>query len=170
MTERRLSPARLGAFAVLVPALMLGALEGGLRLLEDDDAAFAVDAATSIAYQRLPDDLLVEHDQHWAFADLLIDANDLRIPRREGERRVLLVGGSQAGGWNLPWTQNMAGVADRLLGEAGGENVRVYNLARSGWGSAQVYQLVDRVIDVLQPELVVLVSGNNEHSDVAATG
>ncbi len=169
--RRRLSPLRAFAFALLTPVLLLSGLEGALRLLEGPDGARSVDATSPVNFQQVPRPLFEEGtDGYSVFPQLVIDAAGLSIPRsREAdELRVLLLGGSAAAGWNLPWTQNIAGAGERILdGALPDRRVRFYNLSRSGWASAQVLELFEGVVDRLRPDVVVVVSGNNEYLDIA---
>ena len=171
VAARSLSATRVLVFAALTPALLLLAAEGLLRLTEENDAAFAVDAMTPVHFQRLPDPLLrLAGTAYWEVEEGAAHAAGLRIPRAQSatELRILLLGGCAAAGLDLPRTAGPSGVAERLLDAAiEGRRVRIYNLARSGWATAQAYQQLDRVVDRLRPDLVVLMAGNNESLDIA---
>ena len=85
------------------------------------------------------------------------------------ELRVLFLGGSALGGWGLPTSASAVGVVERLLKAAAPEHkIRVLNLARTGFGSAQLAWVFEQVAADLKPDLVVTVMGNNERLDIAA--
>jgi hypothetical protein len=171
LTRRTLSPLRALAFALLTPALVLGGSEAALRWLGGPDGGLAGDVSTPVNFQQVPRPLFeVTADGYAVFPELVIDAGGLSVPveKAPDELRVLLLGGSATAGWNLPWTQNIAGIAQRELDAAlPDRQVRVYNLGRSGWATAQVLELFDGVVDPLKPDVVVLVAGNNETLDIA---
>jgi len=84
------------------------------------------------------------------------------------EVRIVFLGGSALGGWGLPTSASAVGIVERLLREASpGKKIRVLNLSRTGFGSAQLAWVFEQVAQQLQPDLVVTVMGNNERLDVA---
>ncbi len=88
----------------------------------------------------------------------------------EDEIRIVFLGGSAVGGWGLPIGATAVGIVERLLDRASpDQRVRVLNLARTGFGSAQLAWVLEQVGPALQPDLVVTVMGNNERLDVAAS-
>jgi len=85
------------------------------------------------------------------------------------EVRIVFLGGSALGGWGLPASATAVGIVERLLREAAPDKkIRVLNLSRTGFGSAQLAWVFEQVAARLQPDLVVTVMGNNERLDVAA--
>jgi len=87
----------------------------------------------------------------------------------EDEVRIVFLGGSALGGWGLPTSATAVGIVERLLRRSSpGKKIRVLNLSRTGFGSAQLAWVFEQVAEQLQPDLVVTVMGNNERLDVAA--
>jgi hypothetical protein len=85
------------------------------------------------------------------------------------ELRIVFLGGSALGGWGLPASATAVGIVERLLRKAAPDKkIRVLNLSRTGFGSAQLTWAFEQVAARLQPDLVVTVMGNNERLDVAA--
>jgi len=87
----------------------------------------------------------------------------------DDEIRIIFLGGSALGGWGLPKSASAVGIVERLLRQASpGKKIRVLNLSRTGFGSAQLAWVLEQVAQQLKPDLVVTVMGNNERLDVAA--
>lgn len=158
-------------FALLPALLLLALLEGGARLLEPRDAVRQAEARSPVAFQLLPAPLFTEDPPGFlAPHEEAVDAHHLRIasPRPAGELRIVILGGSATAGWGLPPTASFVGRAERLLdGLVPDRRVRLINLARSGWGTAQIALAFDRVAEQLEPDLVVVIAGNNEYLDIA---
>jgi len=95
--------------------------------------------------------------------------NPMNLPAKKpaGETRIVCVGGSMTYGW--PWDDRSS--YPRLL-EAGlaalapERKVRVVNLGAPGWGSTRIALIADE-ITALDPDVVVVSSGNNEAVETA---
>ena len=173
MTRRRLSTGRRLLFASVATALGLAAVEGAARLLEWASPLPPADARSALSFQQLPEGDLLEHT---ADADRIVltgswlgaDGLSVAHPKPPGELRVVLLGGSALEGWNAPRSATFAAMLERLLDGAAGpdQDVRVLNLGRNGYASAQLAWTFGQAAAALEPDLVVTVMGNNEKHDL----
>lgn len=93
-------------------------------------------------------------------------------PRRPGERRILLLGGSTAWGLGASSTEaTVAGALERLLNEgAANGSYRVMNGAFSGWTSRQERIVLIELFGVFRPDLVIALTGYNDLLTMATAG
>jgi hypothetical protein len=85
-------------------------------------------------------------------------------PRREGEYRILIIGGSFA--WGLGASCNamtVAGHLESLLNKRNQDGrYRVMNGAFMNWSTRQEYVVVTEFFDIFDPDLVISLSGYND--------
>jgi hypothetical protein len=173
--RRKLSKGRLLAFTLLTPLIILALVEGGARLIERWGGPVPREVESPCHFQQVPleppmpeivgyDRELLAIDPSWADNDGQV----VQSPKPDDELRVVFLGGSALGGWGLPTTATLTGIAERLLDEATPDRrVRVINLGKTGWGSPHVAWVFSQTARRLDPDLVVTVMGNNERMDIA---
>ena len=74
-------------------------------------------------------------------------------------RRIFVVGGSAAFGHPYPYAGTFASLLQERLG---GRGDVVVNAAQIAWPSAGAVDVVDRIADQFEPDVVIVLSGNNE--------
>lgn len=174
MTEPRSSPAAnlaLAALSLLTFVAMAALVEGGLRLagLGAPDPA----TASRLRYQHLvlpafepgvrPDGAPVLRS-----ADPRLERQSLAQPKPEGSLRVVVLGGSAAAGLgfspNAAFTRHLG----RILERSQPRPVEAVNLGIVALSSSQVRILVDWATAALDPDLLIVYSGNNEFLETHA--
>ena len=83
-------------------------------------------------------------------------------------KRVLVFGASAAYGEMFTAFTAFPGVAEQKLRQATDVPIEVLNLAHGGMGSRQVGEMVFRVIEHGQADLLVIYTGNNEYHELRA--
>ncbi len=168
-SARPLSGARLAAFALLTPALLLTGIEGGARLREAPDAALTEEGRTPVGFQLLPEPLYKRRDLRMRIHEKATDTPVVLVsPKPKDELRVVVLGGSATAGWGLPPTASFVGLAERAVARAMPErSVRFVNLAKSGWGTTQIARQFRPMARAIEADLVLVIAGNNEYLDVA---
>jgi tetratricopeptide (TPR) repeat protein len=157
-----MSARRRLVFALLVAVLVLGALEGVLRLagLARDDALLSPllfqQVRTTPHAEDAPGGWKVLHDG----------------PMRRAEPRglrVLVVGGSAADGVGVTPFGRFSHLLERhLVSTRPGHPVEVINLARAGLASRHVAPVLAGGLADLRPQAVIVYSGNNELHELRA--
>ena len=85
------------------------------------------------------------------------------LHKLEGQRRVFVLGGSAAHGYGFSRNGSFAGRLQPMLAQAyPGWEIQVVNAGSIAWSSQQVLQVGKDVLEHLQPDLLVVYSGNNE--------
>lgn len=154
------------AAVVLVPIVFLALLEGGLRLfgLGAPIAPVLGSELDASGEQqiviRAPRTALMGRRQF----------NPQSVPARkaEAEYRVLLIGGSLTYGW--PYDDSVSFPRLLAVGLAAVDSAtpwRVVNLGAPGWGSSRLRAISEQLVP-LDPDLVVVTTGNNEMLDALA--
>ena len=154
------------AAVVLVPIVFLALLEGGLRLfgLGAPIAPVLGSELDASGEQqiviRAPRTALMGRRQF----------NPQSVPARkaEAEYRVLLIGGSLTYGW--PYDDSVSFPRLLAVGLAAVDSAtpwRVVNLGAPGWGSSRLRAISEQLVS-LDPDLVVVTTGNNEMLDALA--
>ena len=172
-----LSPARRRAFRILtaaLPFLLLGALEGGLRLggrggyppflreagrLPSGETLCLVEPAASKPY-------FFANPDRPGYAE----QTNFRMPKPAGTVRIFLVGESAAKGYPQPRNLSMSAFLQEMLQAAWpGRTVEVINLGTTAVAS---FPLVYQVRDALRydPDLFIFYTGNNEFFGAYGTG
>lgn len=173
MSPRPRSLARTLAFSVLATVLGLALLEGGARLVEAAGPG-RVDTRSNLAFQQLPTEPLTARQRGEDGVDRLVFDGDwldwtgmgVPTPKPADELRIVLVGGSATAGWNSPRTATAAAILERILQRATPDKrVRVVNLARTGFSSAQIGWVLEQLLADLEPDLLLTLMGNNEKHD-----
>ncbi len=93
-----------------------------------------------------------------AFPDLrqrMLQPDRLEASHRQ---RVFVVGGSAAFGFPYPASLCFASILQRLCQE----RLRVVNAAQMGWTSGELVPVVERIADDFEPDVLVILTGNNE--------
>ena len=82
---------------------------------------------------------------------------------RDGERRVVIVGGSAAFGFPYRYADSLSGLVEPMLGQGiDGKQVRILNAAQVGCTSGELAPVVDQAVRFYKPATIVLFVGNNE--------
>lgn len=172
-----LTPAKRRAFRILaaaLPFLLLGAVEGGLRLAGRGGYPSFLRAAG-----RLPTGetlCLVEPAaaQPYFFANPdrpgYAEQTNFRMPKPAGTVRIFLVGESAAKGYPQPRNLSMSAFLQEMLQAAWpGRTVETINLGTTAVAS---FPLVYQVRDALRydPDLILFYVGNNEFFGAYGTG
>ncbi|MDP8223541.1 MAG: tetratricopeptide repeat protein [Candidatus Lernaella stagnicola] len=131
------------------------------------------DATSVLPFQTVPDRTLVPLDgtgkRKWTLRHLDQPAQSIPRDKPAGIARIVLLGGSQAGAMGLSDTASYARRLESLWNQAGGTpRIEVINLAKTGFGAAQIAALAENVLPLLKPDLVLAVFGHNERLDVKA--
>jgi len=87
---------------------------------------------------------------------------------RVAGKRILMFGASAAYGEMFTAFTAFPGVAEQTLRAATDVPIEVLNLAHGGMGSRQVGEMVFRVLEHGQADLLVIYSGNNEYHELRA--
>jgi len=146
-------------------------------------AALALLVLDSASVRHRPQDddamFVLQGDRYVVAHSAMADGSFAAVKPAHG-LRVFVLGGSTAMG--TPYVQQRYGLGDELMGwlevpNEGGiptwlqeildevlrdRTVEVVNAARGGEGSAEALQTLQRVIEAGEPDLVVLLAGNNE--------
>lgn len=163
------SPGGRRAFRIvlaLLPFVLAGLVEGGLRL-----AGFG-------GYPPVIEDVGVFHGQHWystnrAGTDTFFSSGQARTggmrvihfvtPKAPGTVRIVLLGGSAVQGFPQPLPLTNGAFLQAFLQRIWGDStkVQVLNFGATAVASFPVVHFLDEVIEQ-DPDLVILMSGNNE--------
>lgn len=143
-------------------ALGLASAEAALRFLYPM-GAYPVDGYMTMAHAvgievmspRL-DRLRPSASGEWAPVRLVANAHGFRTrpfaPRRPGVRRVVVIGDSFMGGWEVEADDVFAARLERLLGD----RVEVFNLGLGSQGPREYLTLLEEVALPLEPDLILL--------------
>lgn len=174
----RARAARAGAGA-LVAVVALLVIEGACRLLgfgtpdPMDDPARGFLPIGRLFTERTDEHgevvLTVDGSRTKNVLGSRLQFNEMSVPAKKppGETRIVCVGGSMTYGW--PWDDRVS--YPRLL-EAGlramspDRSFRVVNLGAPGWGTTRIALIADEIA-ALDPDVVVVSSGNNEAVEAA---
>jgi len=170
--NRERHPARTALFVVLAVALGLMGVEAACRWLEKAIPPGPVQALSPLVFQQLPEEPLLRSVSGFPGrvqpAAGLIDDGSLSIPvREEGELRVLVLGGSAVGGWSVARSATFSAVMGRALEGVRPGPIRVINFGRIGYASPQLAYLLEQTAEVIEPDVILVVMGNNERQDLA---
>jgi tetratricopeptide (TPR) repeat protein len=161
----------LALASFLASALLLAALEGGLRLL----GIGAPDATCSrLKYQQIY--LPALHPASLPDGTPVRATKDMRLPfqwileaKPENGLRVFTFGGSATAGLGFSPNVTFSRHLERMLEEAYPDRVvELINLGIVALSSSQVKYLVADVCQNYQPDLVIIYSGNNEFLEIHA--
>ncbi len=162
---------RSSGFAAVAVTLALLALEGACRVAERFAEPRPREAASQLSYQQIPDgDLL---DPIEGFPDLvrpergLTDNPVVIEPPDDDELRVLVLGGSAVGGWSVSTAAAFPALLGDALEGARPGRVTVLNFGRTGFASPQLAYVLEGTVDRIRPDVVVVVTGNNERHDLS---
>lgn len=148
---------------LLITVALLGAAEGGLRLLRAD----LQDVRSPLLYQQAS-------GQAWTAGEsqgsrIYVSGRRRAVMDTAAGTRVLVFGASAAYGEMFTEFASFPGWTQRYLRAAvPGEVVEVLNLAHGGMGSRQVKEMMYRALSHDRPDLVIVYSGNNEYHELRA--
>jgi lysophospholipase L1-like esterase len=164
-TPQRSGLARRLLFAAVVSSGLLGLTELGLRL-----AGVEAHADRRVSWCR---EHIVPSPPFFPTAE--VDGLAYRVARTEsqphpwpalkrpGTRRILALGGSAVHGYGFTrayaWPDRLE---EHLAGAWGGVPVEVLNLGTVAWSSQQLLELTKHALVELEPDAIVVMSGNNE--------
>ena len=154
------------AVIVLLVLLLAGRVDGGFTWQEEEA-------------------MFVRRADHYVVSNGLMPSGRFLAEKSPMGYRVFLLGGSQAMG--SPFTMQQQGTGDEMMGwldlpNEGGiatwlepllahalaeRDVEVVNAAMCGLGSSNALAAFRRIVEVGDPDLVILLSGNNERLDYA---
>lgn len=166
-------------FACLTVLLGLLLLEGAARIIESRHASREGEESDRLAadsvlpFQQVKGRFLVESVLDgcpgFTFRDIDQPSQWIAATKPEGQLRVVLFGGSQAGGMGLAAEASFARLLQKWLRARHPErDIQVINLAATGYASPQHAYLARHVLPSLEPDLVLTVFGHNERLDVKA--
>jgi lysophospholipase L1-like esterase len=162
-TRRPLSPARLAAFSVLAPVLLLGLLEFGLR--------FAVDPLPARTNTWFPDHIIALplwhvneiDDVQFLSPGQSAHFRPFGIPKPDKSYRIAVMGGSAAHGYGMLEAGAFPHRVEQLLQEAMPDReVQVLNLGTVAWSTQQLAWASQDLFEASEWDLLILYSGNNE--------
>jgi tetratricopeptide (TPR) repeat protein len=159
---------------LLLAALMLLALEGGVRLTGLAGTHDPRDAASRLPYQQVLLPVFAEETR--PDGTRVLETHDPRLPyqqvlhpKPEGTLRVVAFGGSATAGLGFSPNVTFARYLERMWREAApDQELEVVNLGVVALASKQVRRLVDDVIENAAPDLLLVYSGNNEFLEIHA--
>ena len=157
--------------SVLILALLFGLLEGGLRVA---GIGARDPAASRLAYQRIYLPMLEQAARPdgtrvWTTWDPRLPFQSLLAARPEGALRIVTFGGSATAGLGFSPNVTFSRHLERMLVEAmPGRPVEVLNLGIVALSSRQVKVLVADACAQLEPDVVIVYSGNNEFLELHA--
>jgi len=157
---------------VLVPLAMLAGLELALRAGGLGD--LPPGQASKLSYQQVYPPMLQpgqrpDGSPAWISNDARVPWQALDRPKAPGGLRVVVVGGSATAGLGFSLNVTFARELQRMLQAATpGRQVELLNLGIVALGSSQVRWIVDDVCRRLEPDVVLVYSGNNEFLEIHA--
>ncbi len=157
-----MTTARKAVMGLFVAALLLGAVEVGLRLAGWPAADPARKFTHNEVYWSTPADLHLEpfdHKERSGTFAVSTDANGVRAPlhtaaKPAGTYRVMTLGCSTTFGWGVDDTESYPARLEAILAEEG-HPVEVINGGQPGHSSFQGLWFWDKVLHLYQPDLVV---------------
>jgi lysophospholipase L1-like esterase len=157
---------------VVAPLLLLAGLEFALRATGVGD--LPAGQASKLSYQQVYPPMLEAGERPDGSAAWI--TNDARVPwqaldreKAEDTLRVVAVGGSATAGLGFSPNVTFARELERMLVAAQPDRpVEVLNLGIVALGSGQVRWIVDDVCRRLDPDVVLVYSGNNEFLEIHA--
>jgi tetratricopeptide (TPR) repeat protein len=160
------------AITLLVPLLLLGSVELGLR---------------AAGQGQLPP-LFISHPQHpeWSLANprvierfvsypehaprISIETGFFRTAKNEGALRIVVQGGSSAAGFPYGYGASLAGMLEqRLRREFPGREIEVVTTAMSAVNSWALREFVPEIL-AIQPDAVLIYAGHNEYLGLLGVG
>jgi lysophospholipase L1-like esterase len=142
------------AFGLLISVTILLAMEGFSRWVEEDPK---YRPSELLAYELVPG---------YDAGDETVNSHGLRgdeiPPRREGDFRILAMGGSTTWGHKVDDDETWPVQLEGRLHQNGIDRVQVFNGGVSGWGLEQIQLALERrYLEALEPDLVLIFSGWN---------
>lgn len=153
---------RLGG-ALLLLALMLGVLEGVLRLLplERWEPPFLGDRSYPIFVRGTGANAgRFVTNEHYRGQ---LNFQTFAIRKPPGTFRVFVLGGSAAFGWPYGDRNGFTGILRRALETSIPGRVEIVNAAGMSYGSHRVLDFLREIVSAFVPDLVIVYSGNNEY-------
>ncbi len=171
---------RILGFLLVTAALVFGSLELIARLVEhvrtpaDEQSGVAgqnADAVPALAFQKIFSSYL---------SDVTVFGQSYRRPinvdrpgqlfernKPTGQLRIVVLGASQAGALGLSDAAGYVRQLETFLRQRHPDrDIRVINLSRTGYASAQLALVAKKTLAAIQPDLVVGLFGHNERLDV----
>jgi tetratricopeptide (TPR) repeat protein len=161
----RARPGRLqtAGVALLLLVLLLGALEGLLRLapLERWEPRFSGPQPYPIFVRGEGSNagryVTNEHYRHE------LNFQSFPVEKAPGTVRVFVLGGSAAYGWPVGAKFGFTGILRRALEQALPGRFEIVNAAGMSYGSLRVLDFLREIVRDFQPDLVLVYAGNNEY-------
>lgn len=155
--------------AILLPLVVLVALEAGLRLagVASDDRTVFIPLPGQEEYQALNPDYARRY-----FRDFVpgVSFTPFRIQKADSTFRVFVLGGSTTAGFPYRFFHGFPGrMEQRLRADLFGRPVEVVNLAMSAVSSYTVWDLALAALRE-QPDALVVYAGHNEYYGAFGTG
>ncbi len=162
---RNLAFALVAVSIVLVALELLARLSGAARYRSNDSPLpFQSLGLPPSAPGPSPDSLVLMPSDGTTGA-----RRTLVAPARKSGFRILTFGGSATYGWGFSPLASFSGKLQKgLLGLSPPVPVEVVNMGVCGWNSTQVRAFLQQALESVEPDLVVIYSGNNEFIDLQA--
>ncbi|MCP4804481.1 MAG: SGNH/GDSL hydrolase family protein [Proteobacteria bacterium] len=144
---------RLGFTALIVLTITPIVIEVGVRIWDPTPRRMVI---------RPGPDLLVERVQGTPLWWVASDAERLREPDCEGDKRVLIVGDSIMKGWGVPLEESWSILWREASRDSG---VCVHNYASPGYGHAEEWALTQEYVPQLKPDVLVYEVYTMAHPD-----
>ncbi|GEM_PF-6040037 len=144
-----------------VAAVMLGGLEVALRSLPLDRWEQGLPGTSYPLFVRGEGAAADRYVTNPHFLGAM-SRQEFPVAKRVGVRRIFVLGGSAALGWPGPEDASFAALLRRSLDQAVPGRYEVINAAAMSYGSHRVLDLLEDIVR-LEPDLVVVWSGNNEY-------
>ncbi len=159
MTQTR--PIILKTILILLPFLFLGLIEAVLHLLPGSDEDQFVDLGPFSLFSKVQikgeTHFKVTHPSGYA------ERNTVFAEKKpEGSLRVFCIGGSASASWPHPVSETYSAYLEQALQKAyAPKPVQVINVSAHGFASYRVKAVFEEIA-ALEPDAVVVYSGNNE--------
>ena len=156
-------------FATLA-VFIAGAMVEGVSMLIDHFLEKNEDSP--IVFQKLPDDPFYFDKENHILKPAIRPNGPvvLEKPKPAEQFRVLVFGGSAAMGLGFPYNGSISSWLGGMLRAAFPDQLtESVNLAMVGYSSQQVKKLALSALELAEPDLIVIYSGNNEYLDTKAS-
>lgn len=160
-------------FAAVFTLGLLCVMEVASLMIERVRPVMDPDANSPMGFQELADPYIEPWDYKGKDYFRTINLNSIcqffEKQKPQGQIRIALLGASQAGFMGYTDSASYGRHLERLLRvQHPQKDIRVINLARTGFASGQIAEVTRRVFPQVRPDLVLAVFGNNEKMDVRA--
>ena len=155
---------------VFCPLLVMGSIEGGMRMFNLLGSNFYGDIRRYMTVLQLDPSLYFKNPARYRgkYGGVEIATNEMGLrerglwAHRAGERRVLVLGDSVAFGWGVPVQDAFPRQLERELRQSTGADYSTINSGVPGYNTGQELTFLRTYGDRLQPDAVVVLYVDND--------